>query len=223
MLKMLLFVISAAAAQPVSFPVFLKQGFSTVLEFESAPKKLVLGDVQSFQVERMDKSLVLRALTPSASANLFVFFAEGDPKVFLLTASDDAEPTLYRKFESSRPIEKATTPIRRQADDRIRGLYLRSLTFDEKKDFLTVEVALVADSSSIVRPEWGSVRIKYKSQVIAPTKLWSERKEVQRDAKVRARFIFSKPNLPSTLGGAVLVIPISGEQKAFSIVLRRNK
>ncbi len=213
------------AAEPQTFPVFLKQGFSTVLEFENAPKRIVLGDSQSFQVERMEKSLVVRALSAYATGNLFVFFESGEPRVFMLTASEDAEPTLYRKFEEVKPphlpIQKSLWV--RHNNNSERGLLIRSTTFDEKKDYLTLDAVIAADSSRPLRPEWKKARLKFKNQLMTPTKLWAERKEVQKDSLVKARFIFAKPNLPKDLGGAILVVPVLGEPKALAVELRRSK
>ena len=73
----------------VPFPVFLRQGFSSVLEFEEAPTRVVLGDTQNFQVEKLDKSLILKTLVPYATTNMFAYFREKDPKIFILTASED--------------------------------------------------------------------------------------------------------------------------------------
>jgi hypothetical protein len=216
------------AAEPQTFPVFLKQGFSTVLEFENAPKRIVLGDSQNFQVERMEKSLVVRALAPFATGNLFVFFDSGEPRVFVLTASEDAEPTLYRKFEEVKPLppppqKSLWVRHNNNTNNNERGLVLRSTTFDVKKDYLTLDALITADSSRPLRPEWKKARLKFKSQLMTPTKLWAERKEVQTDSSIRARFIFAKPNLPRDFGGAVLVIPLLGEPKALSVELRRIK
>ena len=92
-------MLAFAAAPPTPFPVFLKSGFSSVLDFEEAPTRVVLGDAQSFQVEKFERSLVVRALTPYASSNMFVYFRSAEPRLFVLTASEDAEPTYYKKFE----------------------------------------------------------------------------------------------------------------------------
>jgi hypothetical protein len=211
----------SGATEPVAFPIFLKQGFSTVLEFESAPKRIVLGDAQSFQAERMEKSLVVRATAASATGNLFVFFDTDVPRVFVLTASDDAEPTLYRKFEEIKPPQIQVIKAKRSTERKGgRGLHIRSAKFDPKKDFLTIDISIEADGSNAIRPAWEKGRLKFKSQEIAPTKLWAERKEVQKDSRVRGRFIFAKPNLPRDFGEATLVIPLKGESKALTAELR---
>ena len=95
---------SAQGAPPIPFPVFLRAGFSTVLEFDDAPVKVVLGDPNSFHLEKLDKSLVLQTLAPYATTNMFVYFKKLEPRLFVVTASEDAEPTYYRKFETPPPI-----------------------------------------------------------------------------------------------------------------------
>src|SRR5476651_1017859 len=95
-------VATGAEVTPIApimpFPVFLKAGFSSVLEFEEVPVRVVLGDGQSFQVEKVERSLVVRTLSPYAASNMFVYFKDTAPRLFVLTASEDANPTYYKKF-----------------------------------------------------------------------------------------------------------------------------
>lgn len=218
MIKVILFLIPqfAFAANPLTFPVFLKSGFSTVLEFEEVPTKVVLGDTQSFQVEKLDKALVIKTVTPYATSNMFVYFKEKDPRLFVLTASEDAEPTYYKKFESLIPPKPLVTGPAKQIK---RGMVLRSAKFSPKKDFLTIEVSVGADGSQKLIPSWEKVRLLYGKNSIAPTKLWSERKEVQKDSSAVARFIFNKPNVPVGMKDTKLVVPIEGVITPFTILL----
>lgn len=201
--------IIATAATFTPTPLFLKQGFSTVLEFETVPKRIVLGDPQGFQVEKLDRSLILRPLLPYAATNMFVYLEGSDAKLFLLKASEEAEPTLYRKFEELKvpaPIKiKATTVGIANS-----GLRLTSHNFDAKKDYLTLDLEVFA-SSKIV-PNWELARLKYKDAAIVPIKVWAQRKEVQKDAKIKCRLIFAKPNIPRNLKGISVVIPLLGAQ-----------
>ncbi len=100
-------------------PIFLKAGFSSVIEFDEAPIRVVLGDTQSFQVERVERSLVVRTLAPYAVTNLFVYFREASPKLFVLTASEDAEPSYLLKIvtkELPKVTKAAPVRTRRQPD-----------------------------------------------------------------------------------------------------------
>ena len=132
-----------------------------------------------------------------------------EPKLFVLTASEDVEPTYYKKFE---PLLLPTKPVTPKAAQRVseKGVKLRSLIYSPKKDFLTVEVDISADQYERVLPRWDKVRLVRNNTAIVPYKLWSERKEVQKDSSTKARFIFSKPNLPKSLKGTQLVIPLLG-------------
>jgi hypothetical protein len=207
-----------ASAQTAPFPVFLKVGFSSVLEFDEAPSRVVLGDTQAFQVERLDRSLVLRTLVPYATSNMFVYFKDAAPKLFILTAAEDAEPTYFRKIENPKPITPTPSSNAKQAA-LPRTSRVLSARFDAKKDYLTVEVVIAADSQSPLRPAWELVRLRYLSSVQAPAKLWSERKEVQKDSTVRARFIFAKANVPRNLVNASLVVPLDGRATPLSLAL----
>jgi hypothetical protein len=204
----------AATVASAPFPIFLKSGFSSVLEFEETPTRIVLGDPQSFQVEKLNQSIVVRPLVGYATSNLFVYFKSSPPKLILLSASEDAEPTFYKKFESLIPkVVVPPAPSRKLPS--IRESKLLSSQFDKKKDYLVIEIQISADSNSKMLPEWNLVRANFGSTYVVPSKLWSERTEVQKDSKVKARFIFTKPNFPKNLNGVTLVIPIKGQAKPF--------
>ena len=225
-----LLVSSAAVAsvtptpQSAPFPVFLRLGFSSVLEFEEAPNRVVLGDSQAFQVERLDKSLVLRTLIAYATTNMFVYFKEATPKVFVLTASEEAEPTYFRRIEIPKELQAPPKQAPRLAAPVSKpGVSLVvSATFDPKKDYLTVETRLSSDSSQILRPNWDLIRLRYPSGTIVPFKLWAERKEVQKDSSIRARFIFAKPNIPRDLANVALIVPIEGQVSPLTLDLKRG-
>lgn len=207
---------------PMAFPVFLKEGFSSILEFEEAPTQVVLGDQNLFQIERLNRSIVLKPLGPYATTNMFVYFKAKDTRLFLLTASEDAEPTFYKKFESftAKAIEK---PRAKTTTKYLRGVHIKRSEFDKKNDYLTIDFIIAADSSGKIAPGWDLIRLKYKSKIISPTKLWSERREVVRDSSVKARLIFTKPNIPSDLKDVALVVPVKGSAKSWTIKLRGAK
>lgn len=224
-MKGLLFVflflsIPAEASQPpTSFPLFLRQGFSCVLEFDSVPKRVVIGDLHSFQVEKMEKSLVVRPLVSYATSNMFVYFETGDPRLFVLAASEDAEPTLFQKFESIKVPEKkveGSKVVARPVRERIQ---LISAKFNAQKDYLTVDARITAGSASAIKPSWHLVRLKGGEVTVAPLKTWAERKEIQRDATLKARFIFAKPNVRKDLKDVKLTLPIQGRTTPFFLNL----
>lgn len=193
------------------FPVFLKPGFSSILQFDEIPTRVVVGNPQVFQIQRIGHSLAIRTLVTSASSDMFVYFRSEPPRLFVLTASQKVNPTFYKRFgaiaEQIRAMKRAAAirrPIRYW-----RGLRLLHLHFDREKDFLTVGVLISADSRSELKPKWNQIAILYKHETIRPDKLWAERKEIQRDSMVHARFIFKKPNLPRNLRLAKLLIPLA--------------
>lgn len=215
----------AAALPPTPFPVFLKSGYSTILEFDEQPSRVVLGDTQSFQVERLEKSLVVKTLTNYASSNMFVYFKDQDTRLFVLTASEDAEPTYFKRFEVEKILVKqdyAPSSAKGSTSNR-QTTRIVSAQFDNKKDYLTIEVMLAADSKALVKPNWPLVRLVNKGTAIAPFKLWAERRDVQKDSAVKARFIFAKPNLPRDLDGVSLVIPVQGENRSIIRTLKGFK
>lgn len=205
---------------PAPFPVFLKAGFSTVLEFEESPLRVVLGNSQAFQVEKLEQSIVVRNLVPYAVGNMFVYFKSKEPQLFILTASEDAEPTYYKKFETQQMPKPITTT--KQSLRLARGIRATKIQFDKKKDYLVLEVEISADSQAVIRPNWDLVRLTYKSSAIAPNKLWSSRKEIQRDSKVASRFVFFKPNLPRVLEGVTLVVPLIDKEEPLKANIRKR-
>ena len=212
------------AAPPTPFPVFLRMGFSSVLEFEGAPSRVVLGDAQTFQVERLERSLIIRALAPYATSNMFVYFRAEPPRLFVLTSSEEAEPTYYKSFESQIVKRKEIVPAvaRQESYPAVGGTRLLSAQFDLKKDYLTVEILIAADSKESLRPKWDWVRLIFNRAAISPDKLWAERKEIQKDSRVRARFIFTKPNIPRNLVGTSIVVPLQGRSNPLRVSLSRR-
>jgi hypothetical protein len=220
-----LFVSQALASTsmgPTTFPVFLKEGFSTILEFEEAPTQVVLGDQNLFQVERLSRSIVIKPMVPYATTNMFVYFKSKETKLFLLTASEESEPTYYRKFQAFIPKvaekPKVSIPLKYK-----RGLHINGSEFDKKKDYLTIDFVVAADSSGKVSPSWDLIRLKHKDRVLSPTKLWSERREAQRDSYVKARLIFAKPNVPADLKNVTLIVPTKGSANSLTENLKGLK
>lgn len=212
-------IVNASVSDPVPFPVFLKLGYSSVLEFEEAPTQVVLGDSSAFQIERLDRSIVIKPLSNYATTNMFVYFKTKSTRLFILSASEDAEPTYHKKFETLPAVvtKKEAKILAREK----RGASVTRITFDKKKDYLKVDILLSADSSGKITPAWDLVRLKFKDAAIAPKKVWSERKEILRDSSVRASFIFSKPNIPANLDGVSLVVPVKGSTKSLNLQLKK--
>ncbi len=215
----------AAAMPPAPFPVFLKAGFSSVLEFDEAPTRIVLGDGQKFQVEKLEHSLVIKTLAAFAATNMFVYFREKEPRLFVLTASEDAQPTFYKSFVDPPPPppKVVAAPAARAAPAPLHGGRVVSLRFDAKKDYLTIDFAIRADAGNVLHPNWTLARLMFAGTAIAPFKLWAERKDVQKNAEVRARLIFAKPNVPRNLAGASLVVPLEGSIESVRIPLKGGK
>ncbi len=212
-MKFLFFLVIGAFANPQigpgAFPVFLKEGFSSILEFEEAPSQVVLGDQNLFQVERLNRSIVIKPLAPYAVTNMFVYFKDKEAKLFLLSASEDAEPTYYKKFETIIPkIEEKTKPINKVSYSK--GLHIKGIEYDSKKDFLTINFMVAADSSAKLAPSWELVRLKHKDRILVPSKIWSERREAQRDTAIRSRLVFAKPNIPNDFKDVSLIVPVKG-------------
>lgn len=208
---------------PTPFPVFLKEGFSTILEFDEAPTQVVLGDQNLFQIEKLNRSIVLKPLVTYATTNMFVYFKGKNTRLFILTATEEAEPTYYRRFTELVAPAKGASVKSFSSQKYYRSAKVRQYIFDDKKDFLTLDIDISADSTETVRPDWSQVRLKYKSNFMKPSKLWSERREAQKDSKVKARFIFTKPNVPSGLREVFLVIPIKGSQRSFTVPISKRK
>ena len=218
----LLFAVPASASINVStqpLPIFLKAGFSSVIEFDEAPIRVVLGDGQAFQVERVDRSIVVRTLAPYAVTNLFVYFKEASPKLFVLTASEDAEPSYLLKIQTKEVPKISKTAARPESSIKTSSIRILRQEFDAKKDYLTLGFQIAADSSQPLLPNWDLVRLRFGKNILAPSKLWAERKDVQRDSRVNARLIFAKPNLPRNLSEVTLVVPLQGKANAMSVQL----
>jgi hypothetical protein len=207
----------AAFASPAPVPLFVKSGFSSVLEFDAKPIRVVLGDAGSFQVERLDKSLVIRPAVDEATTNLFVYFANGPTRMFVLRSTLEEEPALYRKFGLEAKVAQQpgqSGMVRKRKITRV-----LSAVFDAKKDYLTIETELSAPSTGKLEPIWKNVRLEANGNEEAPQKLWAEREEIQADSTVKARFVFRKPNIARSFKGTTLVIPVKGQGSSLKLRL----
>jgi len=218
----------AAMAAPAPVPLFLKSGFSSVLEFDAVPSRVVIGDGGSFQVERLDKSLVVRPVVEEATTNLLVYFKGAPTRMFVLRATLEEEPALYRKYENVAEQSKASLAIVAPGHggrvEKPGGGISRitSAKFDAKKDFLTLDTIISAGPEKLV-PDWNAARLKKGSKEFSAKKLWAERSEVQAGSAVKSRFIFEKPDLGVALKGASLVLPMKGSGRAIILNLGGSK
>ncbi len=225
-MSLFLLLISQAFANPTigptAFPVFLKEGFSSILEFEEVPTQVVLGDQNLFLVEKLNRSIVIKPLSPYATTNMFVYFKSKETKLFLLTASEESEPTYYKKFDTE--IQKVSEVAKVTAQIKYsRGLHLKASDYDSKKDYLTIDLVIAADSTGKISPSWDLIRIKHKDRIINPVKVWSERREAQRDSFVKARLIFAKPNIPADFKDVSIIVPIKGISKPYTAELKGGR
>jgi hypothetical protein len=203
--------VTALAREPLSTPVFLKFGFSTVVEFEETPTEIVIGNSQLFQIEQLRKSLVIRPTTKSASTNAFVYFKKAVPRLLILTASDETKPNYYRLVEESY-LPKTTVPLkaaspRNKKQTSAVGMRVGRIEFRVPHDYLTVDVTITANSSREISPRWDLARLNFRGRHLVPSKVWSARRTVSRDSTVKARFIFTKPDIPGNLSGVSLKLP----------------
>jgi hypothetical protein len=221
-LSLLLFSTAYASNTPlIPFPVFLKLGFSSVLEFDSPPTRIVLGDATSFQVEKLESSLVVRTLTSAGVSNMFVYLKTGEVKLFTLTASEEVVPTHLSIFKKA--LRVIPPPSTKPTFTYKKGVKLVSAKFDTKKDFLTVEILLTADSKESISPRWDWVELRHKAEVIKAKTMWAERQVVQKDSSVRARFTFLRPNISKNLAESYLQIPVQGYASPIRINMKGRK
>lgn len=211
---MLVSMAANASQEPLSTPVFLKFGFSTIVEFEEAPTEVVIGNSQLFQIEQLRKSIVLRPLMKTATTNVFVYFKKASPRLLVLTASNDVKPTYYKLIRESNlpkvPTQpKAALPLNKNQTSTV-GLRVGRIEFRAPHDYLTVDVTITANSSREISPRWDLARLNSRDRHFTPSKVWSARRTVPRDSTIKARFIFSKPDIPGNLSGVSLQLPQEG-------------
>lgn len=215
---------SFAVNEPtIAQPLFLKLGFSSVVEFDEEPEKIILGDSQSFQVEKTNKSLVIRSLTNYASSNLFVYFKKHPTQIFSLTSDEDASPTLLKKVYLNDLVIKASPPEATKTEVKKKyteGVMLIKKEFSKAKDYLTLDYLITAGSSSKLEPEWKKIRLHCGKTEIPPYKTWSEREVIQKDSDMKARIIFLRPNIGNDLKKCFLDIPVKDRSKNLKLELK---
>lgn len=213
----------AANLDPTSFPIFLRMGFSSIIEFSEMPQRVVIGDSQGFQIEKLEKSLVLRTLVPYATTNMFVYFKDAPPQIFSLTADEDANPTVYRKFEVLKPVKTSLVAPIKATSKLKKGVFLGSAFWDKAKDYLTIDGHINANQESSISPKWEMIRLVDGDKRISPYKVWSERQEVQKDSTVKFRFIFLRPNINKEFKRNFIIIPLQGKTEILHLELKKGK
>lgn len=222
---------NAALSAPAPVPLFLKAGYSSVLEFEEAPARVVIGDAGSFQVERMEKSILVRPVVEEASTNLVVYFKVSGPRMFILKATPDEEPAMYRKYVSVKEAPAAsisskkklsTGPVHSEIRPAKKMTRVTRATLDQKGDYLIVEASFAAPAITRMSPQWKQSKISYKGKDQKPSKIWAEREVVQPGATIRAKFVFNSPEVPKSLAGVTLSVPVQGKYQAIELKLRAN-
>jgi len=221
-LQLFYFSAFANTTTEASFPIFLKMGFTSIIDFNEIPLRVVLGDSQTFQIEKMEKSLVIRTLVPYANTNMFVYFKDAPPQLFTLTADEDANPTVYRKLEVIRPIKVVEQKGSVRSSKLKRGAFLVSALWNKEKDYLTIDGYINADAESVVLPKWELIKLADGEKRISPFKVWSARKELQKDSSVKFRLIFLRPNIDKSLGKNFVIIPLQGKSESLHLELKKG-
>ena len=207
----------------IAQPLFLKLGFSSVVEFDEDPEKIILGDSQSFQVEKSNKSLVIRSLTNYASSNLFVYFKKHSTQIFSLTSDEDANPTLLKKIYLNDLVINAVAPKESKIEAKkkyIESVKLTKKEFSKAKDYLTLDYVITAGSSSKLEPTWKKIRLRCGKIEIPTYKTWSEREVMQKDTEMKARVIFLRPNIGNDLKKCFLDIPVKDRSKNLKLEIK---
>lgn len=228
------FLNSAFATENINLPqpLFLKLGFSSVVEFTEMPERIVIGDTQNFQIEKLNKSLVVRTLVAYATSNLFVYFKNESPQIFTLTASEDAIPSTYKKIEffkakvSSSKTDSFEPVNQTKAVSKIKslneGIRLSKSSFDKSKDYLTIDFKIAA-GESVLKPKWDLIRLSCKDKKIVAYKIWSARREVQKDSEIRARLIYLRPEVGANLKSCYIIVPLSDRSDSMRLELGGKK
>lgn len=209
----------------------MKLGFSSVVEFDEEPEKIILGDSQSFQVEKSNKSLVIRSLVNYASSNLFVYFKKHSTQIFSLTSDEDANPTLLKKIYLNDFVIKGAAPkeIKQSTGEKIKtkenkkyveSVKLTKKEFSKAKDYLTLDYVITAGSSSKLEPTWKKIRLRCGKIEIPTYKTWSEREVMQKDTEMKARVIFLRPNIGNDLKKCFLDIPVKDRSKNLKLEIK---
>jgi hypothetical protein len=205
-------------------PIFLKPGFSSVIEFNVEPEKIIIGDSQNFQVEKTNKSLVIRCLRPYASSNLFVYFKKHPTQIFSLTADEEAIPTLLKKIilnELTSKIESETALSKKEDVQKIKKntirLILKKTEFSRAKDYLTIDFFISAGSENKLSPNWKKILLVCGKTEIPTYKTWAERQDIQKDSEIKSRVIFLRPNIGSSLSNCILNVPVKNMNKNLKL------
>lgn len=131
-------------------PVRLAIGYSTLIQFDSRPTQVIVGDQDSFKVEHVGNSVAIKPLASGSSTNLFIA-NQFDLFNFRLTSGRGFEPDYILKVKRKRDDAGTSStslnvkPINREGIQK--GMRVKLLTITTtKNDFAVIysfEVAAV--------------------------------------------------------------------------------
>ncbi|WP_215413843.1 hypothetical protein, partial [Escherichia coli] len=72
-------------------------------------------------------------------------------------------------------------------------------------------------------PRWELVELRHKSLAFKAKTMWAERKVIQKDSTVKARFVFLRPNISKNFAESYLQIPVQGFASPIRINLKGGR
>ncbi len=131
-------------------------GHSTLLNFESAPTSVALGDQDAFKVEYIGKSVLIKPLIQAAQTNLFVFVGETKFGFRLLTvekeAADFSINILPQKqhIHQSKPQTLAFSQVGKQVQNKDYTLQLHSSALSKSKANLILRINALSSNKNVL-------------------------------------------------------------------------
>jgi hypothetical protein len=199
----LFFIFSAKA---ICADVNSHVGQSTLICLRSKPQSAILSSNKSFDISKIGPHIILRALEPSAKAELMLVYGQ-KVKRFALTSDPDLPHQFETQCEKEKPWDQKSEPKRAiktakvallPTDTTRPQMTLENLYWSNSaRDYLILLLKIDNDSKGPLHFDWASLRLTQQSHILTPSKTRAARRFLPTGASMSLFVEFRRPSLSS--------------------------
>ncbi len=218
----MLFAPYLTLASPVTINV--RPGLSSVVCFPKSPDSIAIGDGRFFQAQKIGNNLLLRSTVPDKETNLLIFSGGNLATSYRLQSnlilphseSIDCEKTPDQSKEAKRSYVPRI--LSTALKNGLRAELLRKAWESPKRDYFTIRLRLVNESSAVWRPDWSKIILKQGAKTFSHSGLSSERRELPPGSRVIVDVQFTRPEIARNRG----FIEIPSKEGSLALLVERG-
>ncbi len=180
-------------------PVRLAIGYSTLIQFDSRPTQVIVGDQDSFKVEHVGNSVAIKPLASGGSTNLFIA-NQFERFNFSLTSGRGFEPDYILKVKRKRDdAEAGSTSLKVKSINREgiqKGMRVKLLTITTtKNDFAVIYSFEVAAVKKRRTSQPGDFEILQAGRSLPIENIYLERLAIEPGQKLQGVIVVMKRHI----------------------------